>query len=93
MASDPTSLLIFSLVIVAVNMVILILMKETGRPVALMILAATLAFCLQQAFYAYLSQQIGMLVQALGSGAFFSVFLFILVQQMLLGPKEPANPP
>ncbi len=89
MASDPTSLLVFSLVIAAVNIVILILLKETGRPIALMISAAILVFCLQQAFYAYLSQQIGMLAQALGSGAFFSIFLFNLVYQMLLGLKEP----
>ncbi len=91
MAFDPTSLLIFSLVIVAVNIVILILLKETGRPIALMISAATLIFCLQQAFYAYQSQRINMLVQALGAGAFFSIFLFNLIHQMLLGPKEPVK--
>ncbi len=91
MASDPTSLLIFSLVIVAVNIMVLILLKETGRPIALMISAATLVFCLLQAFYAYLSQQIGMLVQALGAGAFFSIFLTNLVHQMLLGLKEPVK--
>jgi hypothetical protein len=91
MASDPTSLLVFSLVIVTVNIAIHILLKETDWPIALTISAAALVFFLQQAFYAYRSQQIGMLVQALGVVSFFSIFLFNLIHQMLLGLKEPAK--
>ena len=91
MAFDPNSLLIFSLLVVAIHIVILFLMQEAGRPIALMISAATCIFYLQQAFYAYQMRQIGMLVQALGASVFFSSFLFILVHQMVLEPKEPAK--
>jgi len=91
MVSDPASLLIFSLVVVSVNIITLILLRETGRPIVLMISAATCIFCLQQAFYAYQMQQAGMLTQALGASAFFSAFLFSLIHQMILGTREPVK--
>lgn len=91
MVSDPASLLIFSLVVVAINIIILILLRETGRPIVLMISAATCIFCLQQAFYAYQMQQAGMLTQALGASAFFSALLFSLIHQMILGTREPVK--
>lgn len=91
MLSDSASLLIFSLVIVAVNIVILILLQETGRPIASMVSAAACIFCIQQAFSAYQIRHISTLVQALGASAFFCCLLFSLLLQMQLGLKEPAK--
>lgn len=92
MTSDPTSLMIFSLVVLAMNIAILIVMKQMGRPIVLMSSAATFIFCMQQAFYAYQLQHLDVLIQALGSGAFFGLFLFSIVHQMLLGCNRPAEP-
>lgn len=91
MLSDPASFLIFSLVIVMILLAILILLQETGRPIALMVSAAACIFCLRQAFSAYQIQQMHMLVQALGASAFYCCFLFSLIHQMQLGLKEPAK--
>jgi hypothetical protein len=92
MTSDPTSLMIFSLVVLAVNIAILILMKHMGRPIVLMTSAATFIFCMQLAFYAYQLQHIDVLIQALGSGAFFGLFQYSIVHQILMGCNRPAEP-
>jgi hypothetical protein len=44
------------------------------------------------AFYAYQLQHLDVLIQALGSGAFFGLFLYSILQQMLLGCSRPAEP-
>lgn len=92
MTSDPTPLLFFSLFTAGALFLVMLIFKEIGRAMAMMISFATIVFCVQQAIMAYSLDEYQLLAQAVGSSIFFGGVIFSQVHQMIFAPRGSSQP-
>lgn len=71
---------------------LLLIFKEIGRALVLMLALATTVFCLQQAVTAYALEQHQLMAQAVGSSLFFGAVIFLQIHQMIFAPRGSAPP-